>query len=388
VTQTLAITDASTRPAAQVAVLARARGGPLRTAALTLGLWTLVGILTTQSQLFSLARTQSHVAWHALLAWNLLSVWLWAAFTPVMMWLARRFPVRRDTWMAYAPVHVLFALAFSLVDTVVVHALAPLYPFPSGLSPFIVTFVRGLFVNFASYLVIVAITYAADYAALSRERELTAAHLAAQLAEARLGALQSQLRPHFLFNTLNTIAEQVYTDPVGADRMITKLGALLRASFAVSDQELPLRDELELLAGYVDIVRVRFHDRVRVDVDVDDDALQAMVPSFLLQPLVENALRHGLEPLERGGRVEIAARRRVETIVVEVRDDGIGFTSAEGAGDRERIGAPDGIGLRNTRDRLRQLYGERASLVLRARVAGGTIAEVTLPYRAMPRRTA
>ena len=344
----------------------------LRTAAIIVGLWTLVALVTWQQTLFSMARNGQAPPMWTILRLNLASCWLWAAFTPAMMWLARRFPLGEGGRAALLA-HVAGSAAFALLDAIVMSAAGPWLRQGLAPAPSVSTlFVRGLFINLASYAMVVAVTYAVDYARLYRERTVAAARLETQLADARLRALQMQLRPHFLFNTLNTIAEQLHPDPEGADRMITRLGALLRATFAAGEQEVPLRQELELLESYLEIVRTRFRDRLRVELAIDPDALDAMVPSFLLQPMVENAVLHGIEPLEKGGEITIAARRRVDTIVVEVRDSGCGL-------------APDatenGVGLRNTRDRLQQLYGDAQRLVLRNRVGGGAIAEVTIPYR-------
>jgi LytS/YehU family sensor histidine kinase len=289
-----------------------------------------------------------------------------------MVWLARRYRIDRGNWRRFVPLHALFALGFHVADAVVMRVLPSLLGGVGRGVPIDVALVQQLFINLTCYAVVVALTYAVDYAGLYRERELAAAQLAAQLNAARLHALQSQLRPHFLFNTLNTIAEQVHSDADGADRMITRLATLLRASF-VDGQEVSLRDELDVLRSYVDIMAVRFRGRLAVDFDVDPDALEAAVPRFLLQPLVENALRHGIEPLERGGVVDVVARRRVDILEIEVRDSGRGLPA--------EAPAHEGVGLRNTRDRLRQLYGPAHHFALRPRVGGGAIAAVAIPFR-------
>ena len=392
-------------PTARLASAGARWAGALRRGLLYFGLWTLVALLTTQQQAFTLTYRNVPFEWSRLLAQGLGSCWLWAAFTPPMVWLARRFRVGRDSWVTYVPLHVLFALGFALLDVLGGRAMSPWTDAPGTTSPPIaVSFVRGLFLNLTCYVVVVAITEAVDYAALYRERELQAAELRAQLAAARLGALQSQLRPHFLFNTLNTIAEQVYTDPAGADRMLTRLGALLRASFGGPErQEVPLREELDLLRSYLDIMRVRFRDRVVFHIDADPESLDALVPALVLQPLVENAIRHGIEPMERGGRIEVVARRRLDSLEIEVRDDGCGL---RGGGARDGLdadtvlaiadapptgdpvgagGAPprpgSGVGLRNTRDRLRQLYGPAHRFAVRERAGGGVIVALTIPVR-------
>ena len=342
--------------------------------ALIFGIWTLVAFITTQQQYVTLAYAGEPVAWRRLFVGSLASMWLWAAFTPPMIWLARRFRVDRSNWVRLVPLHFLFGVGLSVVDALVDRAWGPLVSaFPTRDFPFAVAVVRGLFINLICYVTIVALTYAVDYAALSREREVAAVRLKAQLADAHLHALQSQLRPHFLFNTLNTIAEQLYTDPAGADRLITKLGALLRASFtSPGEHELTLREEMEFLHNYLEIVRVRFRGRLTTHVDVAPDALDARVPNLILQPLVENALRHGIEPLEVGGGVEVFGRRRADRLELEVRDTGRGLR-----GDLLR----EGVGLRNTRERLEQLYGGEHEFSIRNRAGGGVVAAISLPYR-------
>ena len=373
---------------------AAGRGLARRWAALVLGVWTLVALVTTEQSYYTLTRMGRDVQWERLLVANMSSCWLWALLTAPMVWLARRYRIDRTAWPRLVPLHVAFALVFHLTDALVQRALPVLFaPRAGPRPPFDVALVQGLFINLTSYAVVVALTYAVDYARLYREREVAAAQLTAQLTAARLHALQSQLRPHFLFNTLNTIAEQVHTDAAGADRMITRLAGLLRASFAEGN-EVPLRDELDVLRGYVDIMAVRFRGRVEVAFDVDPEALDAAVPRFLLQPLVENALRHGIEPLGRGGRVDVVARRRLDVLELEVRDTGRGFAApsarrANGAGRADGHGSSEGafdlpregVGLRNTRDRLHQLYGAAHRFALRPRAGGGVIAAVTIPYR-------
>jgi LytS/YehU family sensor histidine kinase len=241
--------------------------------------------------------------------------------------------------------------------------------------PVYVVAARQLFLYSICYFVIVAIAHVRHYATLSSERDVRAAQLEAQLSTARLAALQGQLRPHFLFNTLNMIAEQVYTDPRGADAMLTKLGVLLRSSFVEADlEEVPLRRELELLDSYLDIMGARFNGRLRVTRDVDPQTLDALVPRFVLQPLVENAIKHGIEPREEGGEVTIAARLFPDAVEIVVADDGDGIGEAP-------IRA--GTGVHNTRERLRHLYGEgRQAFSLTSRDGGGAVARLVLPYRA------
>jgi LytS/YehU family sensor histidine kinase len=235
---------------------------------------------------------------------------------------------------------------------------------------------RQLVLDLGWYFIIVALAHADYYASLSRVEALRRAQLQSQLDAARLDALQSQLRPHFLFNTLTTIAEQVYGDPSGADTMITRLSRLLRSSFVDPEvQEVTLRQELELLQCYLDIARVRFRERLTIDLDVHPNALDAFVPRFLLQPLAENALQHGIEPAEAGGRLELRVRVLQDVMTVELHDDGVGLATN---------GIGHGTGLRNTRERLAHLYGDAGRLEIMRRPDRGTVVRVTLPFRREP----
>ena len=202
-----------------------------------------------------------------------------------------------------------------------------------------------------------------------------ASQLQVQLADARLGALRAQLDPHFLFNTLNAISAMVERDPRGVRRMISRLSELLRHSLEADADELTLQRELELLDRYLDIMRVRFGERLGVVIDVSDEARQAMVPNLILQPLVENAIRYAIAPREEGGLVTVSAQREGERLVVHVRDDG--------PGPGANLVAPGGgVGLANARARLDELYGERQHLTLRHAEDGpGAIAEVSIPFR-------
>ena len=213
-----------------------------------------------------------------------------------------------------------------------------------------------------------------------------AAQLQAQLAEARLAVLSAQLNPHFLFNTLHAVSSLVERDPRGVRRMIARLSELLRVTLeSTSEQEIPLWRELELLRLYLDIMQIRFQGRLAVDVHVDDDVMDALVPSFVLQPLVENAVMHGVAKVQGTGRIELHARRADDDVVISVRDNGPGLDAAIDTDHngsltpvpRERTG---GVGLTNTRARLEQLYGPDQHLSLRRAGETGTIAEIVLPY--------
>jgi two-component system, LytTR family, sensor kinase len=353
-----------------------------RRLALIFGVWTLVAVMFTQTSAFAMARTGRSFDWLPAFISQLTSCLLWAAFTPFLLALGRRFRIERGIWPVSLSLHLVIGVAFTVIDVYSWQLVAPyIRPGrPMFTSPFIVEVARQLVLDLGWYFIIVALAHAEYYAMVSRVETLRRAQLQSQLDAARLDALQSQLRPHFLFNTLTTIAEQVYGDPAGADTMITRLSRLLRSSFVDPEvQEVTLRQELELLQCYLDIARVRFRERLTIDLDIHPNALDAFVPRFLLQPLAENALQHGIEPAEAGGRLELRVRVQQDTMTLELHDDGVGLASGP-----VRQGIREGTGLRNTRQRLAHLYGGAASLDIMSRPAGGTVVRVTLPFRREP----
>ncbi|WP_343073640.1 sensor histidine kinase [Pyxidicoccus fallax] len=231
--------------------------------------------------------------------------------------------------------------------------------------------------NVLVWLVLTAGAHALGLARRAHVRQRRADQLQAQLAEARLQGLAAQLRPHFLFNALNAVASLVHTDPDRAERMLARLGDLLRRSLeADARQEVTLREEQEALAPYLDIERTRFGPRLEVEWHLSPDVLEARVPHLALQPLVENAIRHGLAPRAEPGRVCISAERDGDALRVRVQDDGMGLP-AGGPPGRGR----GGVGLSNLRARLATLYGPGAALELKPGTPRGAVAELRLPLR-------
>jgi hypothetical protein len=211
------------------------------------------------------------------------------------------------------------------------------------------------------------------YSQATRESE----QLQSRLAQTQLQSLRLQLQPHFLFNTLNTITALVHTDPVGAERMVSGLSELLRISLgSVGEQEVPLERELEVLEYYLDIQQVRFQDRLSVRIDVEPGVETAMVPNLLLQPLVENAIKHGIAPRAAAGCIEITARRQGAVVELVVSDDGVG--------EREPTARREGVGLSNSRARLESLYGARYRFLAGPREGGGFVVTVEIPFHGEP----
>jgi two-component system LytT family sensor kinase len=234
---------------------------------------------------------------------------------------------------------------------------------------------RKIGFSFITFCALVVVVLAADYYRLYRDRELRAARLEGALARAQLRALQAQLQPHFLFNTLNTIASLIPEDPAAAEELVESLGELLRAALRDGGRdEITLGQEIELLDQYLRIQERRFHDRLRVERLFAPDLGDAMVPPLVLQPLVENAIRHGVAARPGGGTVTVRTERSGGDLRLTVEDDGPGFRP-------ENDGASTGVGLANTRARLEQLYGAKGALERGNLPGGGAYAGVRLPLR-------
>jgi hypothetical protein len=336
-----------------------------------------VALVAASQRHFFQAAVGRPIPFTASLADALQSCWLWAIFTPAILALARRYRIgRRRVWGTLA-LHLAFSVGFAGLDAVLDAALyrtLALGPARSLAS----TFFGNSFINLFSYFAVVAIGHALQYYGLYVERELAATRLEAQLLGAQVRALEMQLHPHFLFNTLHTVASLVRAgrNPE-AVRMIAGLSDLLRASLREGPVEIPLREELAFVERYLAIEQIRFQDRLETVVTAEPEALDALVPPLILQPLVENAIRHGLSRAAPG-RVEVAAVRQNGTLVLRVQDSSSGSSPASWT----REGA--GIGLSNTHARLRHLYGDRQRLELSGTGDGGAVALVELPYHREP----
>jgi two-component system, LytTR family, sensor kinase len=292
-------------------------------------------------------------------------------------------PIAPPRRLAHAAARFALWLGVAAAHAVLAYGALRLLSGPLGITPAWQTSVASPTRTFLENLLNAWIPFTA-YAILRRShrrrRELArAADLERSLLKARLHALDLELRPHFLFNTLNAITALVRSEPAQAERMLITLGNLLRVTLGRTGGEVTVEEELEQLDLYLDIQRVRFRDRLDVRIEADADALQAYVPGMILQPLVENALTHGLAPKTSPGTVKVAVEQDGDTIVLRVADDGVGLPAT---GARERTG------VGNTRDRLRTLYGDEWSFTLSALPSGGAMSEVRIPLRVAPTRTA
>jgi two-component system, LytTR family, sensor kinase len=361
----------------------------LQWAAVIFAGWTAAGLFFLSQDLMRKSLFGDPTPWwHFLTSW-LVGVELCAVFTPVILWLGARFPIERKRWVRRVAVHLGLSVAFSLVHLALESAiLSRLGLFPQVTknrfsAMFAILLVFGFHGNVASYWTLLGIQYAVRVYRRYQERkqealrlELQASELQSRLVQAQLSALKGQLQPHFLFNTLNAIMVLVRQEKGRqAEEMLARLSDLLRSVLdEVEEQEVPLRRELESLQLYLAIEEVRFQDRLRVEIDVEPAALEAAVPHLGLQPIVENAVRHGIGRRSAAGRIAIRAARVGDSLRIEVRDDGPGLPP-------EGIDPARGIGLANTRERLRQLYGDTASLTLDNDPQGGAVATLILPYR-------
>ena len=383
-----------------------------------LGFWGFLAVLTAAGRLVD-PRVAAVAAMRAALrpevapgfaTLTLVEYALWAVLTLPIFWMARRFGGDRPTLkrvLAFVAIGLVLAVAVDALLHVISRQVMPapasppqspgLPPQSPGLAPGLARRLplppphplRGVFSRFSFlydfmvYMVVLGAALARNYvvryqARLDEARRLQAeaAELHAQLADARLNALRSQLNPHFLFNTLNAISTLVEQDPRGTRRMIARLSDLMRHTLEGDEQEITLARELEMLRRYLDIMEVRFQGKLEVSIETEASLDGALVPNLVLQPLVENAFRHGLAMMQTVGRVDVRAVRDDGDLVLTVRDNGPGPAKE----------MRDGVGMANTRARLTQLYGERQRLELTAAEGGGALVEVRFPYHTTPQR--
>lgn len=342
--------------------------------------WTLFGLFfAVQSIAVRAYDGRPLMVGSTVAAW-LLCASLWLCLTPLVLKLARRFPLERKSWHRNLPAHVAAAVLLAFVHLTAYATISLLLGMVPGGRSFFESF-RGLFIgdfhfDLLTYGAIVGLSHALDYYRKYRERELRASQLETKLAQAQLDALRMQLHPHFLFNTLNSISVLMAEDVRAAQTMLARLSDLLRASLEKTGaHEVALHDELEFLESYLEIEQTRFQDRLTVRMEIDPAALDARVPNLILQPLVENAIRHGIAPRARRGVVEIRAARENGLVRLAVADDGVGVGSARPEDLMK------GIGLSNTRSRLEQLYGAAHRFEMRERDGGGLEVSIEIPFR-------
>ncbi|HVF85935.1 MAG TPA: histidine kinase [Pyrinomonadaceae bacterium] len=345
------------------------------------GVWTLVGFFFASQIYFYTLYTSRPVAFSKALVWQMLCVYLNALLTPVILWLARRFRIERQNWPRRLTIHVvagsLIAFALALGHVALDMVFLGRYDKTPVFDLFRMAF--GMFdKEMLVYWFLVLMSHAFDYYNRYQHGELRTSQLETKLAQAHLQALRMQLNPHFLFNTLNTISELIYSDPRAAEQMITQVSDMLRLSLdKVGVQEVSLQQELEFLNKYLEIEQTRFAERLKVRMEIHPDTLHACVPNMILQPLVENAVRHGIAPRALGGSIEIHARRDNGMLSMEVRDDGHGLSKKL----EKMISGGVGVGLANTRARLEHLYGAMHRFELSTSPGHGLTVSMAIPFR-------
>lgn len=351
--------------------------------AIIVGFWACFGALNGTQLVLSVRMEGMQIPFWRAFGTDFLGWLIWIPATPIVLALGRRFPVERGSWWRVLPVHLVACVAISLAHSafaaLVYQWLLPFGP-PRVPRPFLEMFtgraMNQIHLDLLIYGAIIGVSYAVSYYFRYREREFRASQLETQLAQAQLQTLKMQLHPHFLFNTLNGIAGLVRDSKnKAAVNMLAGLSDLLRYTLEnAGKQEVPLKEELEFLELYLDIQQMRFSDRLKVEMRVEPEVFDAMVPNLILQPLVENAIRHGVSRRAGSGVVGIGARRDDGSLRICIYDDGVGLKRDDGTATVE------GVGLSNTRARLSQLYGERQRFSLSDREGGGVEANLVIPF--------
>ena len=338
--------------------------------------WTLIVVtFSVQAYVFAVARGRPDNFWHEFLVAS--SDWyIWAALTPLVLFFCRRFRITSDNWLSAVPVHLAVGILISFLQLAIQvqlnYIINPGYKMGYWRVLYFFATFKG-HINLLTYWVIVALNHGFYYYEQSRARELAWSRMETDLANAQLQVLNMQLHPHFLFNTLNSISTLISDDPRTARQMVLKLSDLLRASLNKIDQPaVPLQQELELLECYISIEQTRFKDRLVIEKEIAPSALVCEVPTMILQPLVENAVRHGIGKHRHADHICIVAQRINGRLLLEVRNC---IGSVENGGS-----APArGIGLTNTRARLEQLYSSQHSFEIANREGGGVAVKLSLP---------
>jgi len=361
---------------------------------LVLAVWMLIGLSYTLNYYYfaghyvAIFRVPPTLG--QMLVWEIPYWLLWAGLAPVVFLFTRRFPIDRERWFRNSLLHIVACVALTIAHRAIyliigwllhVAAYKNLSSIPDLYSSDILF---NLPTGFMSYGTIFLISYVIDYYRRHQEEELKISRLKTELAEAQLQvteaqlqALKMQLHPHFLFNTLNSISALLDEDPEAADQMLARLGDFLRLTLENSGaQQVTLQEELEFLRCYLEIERVRFQDRLTVNIQIDPDALEAQVPNLILQPIVENAIRHGIVSRIAPGQIEIEASLSDNILRLRVKDNGPGLGAVQG-----RVIVKEGLGLANTRSRLSQMYGASHQFEMVDAPEGGLQVTLTIPYR-------
>lgn len=370
-------------------VLGRALPAGLRPT--NLPAWAIVFLAATGAGgIFSLqiyysnAAFQSPVSWSQAFYWGFGDWYEWALLFPIIVWLCRRFPFSRNQWAVSSAMFLITALALAVFHAALCALAALLQGALVGPQVNFKTYLRFLLetrlpFNLAVFTMLVCAWHAWDFHKRYRESGKQLAELSDQLMEAQLFALRMQLNPHFLFNTLNTVSSLMLTDVRAANQMLSRLGTLLRETLDGDYQpEIRLERELSTTLRYLEIEQVRFGERLRIKVHAAAEIRDAVVPTFILQPVVENAIHHAIAYCTEGGAIVIRCSREKDSLQLQVADTGTG-----GDASRKEPGVRrhDCVGLGNIRQRLQKLYGTAQRVELQPNDEGGTTVSITLPFR-------
>ena len=334
---------------------------------------------------FNLLRAvQEPYEWRYVFLWQVI-IYSWAILSPLIVSFAKRFRFEQRNWWRVLPAHMTAAVVFVLLHTIIYvifreivdpARVAEMGGFLAYTSS---QLTRNWFVNLPMYCLLLSCIYMVDFYRRFRAEQLKSSELKAALANSQLNALKMQIHPHFLFNTLNSISALVHKDAEAADEMLTRLGDFLRMTLESSgDHEVSLKQEMDFVRHYLEIESVRFHDRLVVKMNIDPETLPARVPNLILQPIVENAIKHGISRQSKVGSVIISSKRRGDRLQILVEDTGPGLlqlSNGNGNGSKSV-----GIGLSNTRERLAHLYEENYRFEIKNEVPHGVIVTLEIPF--------
>ena len=349
--------------------------------ALIFGIWTFIGVVFTLQGYFTSYRSERPMPFFESVYMQMTWAYLFALATPLVLWAAAHLPLDRQHWLRNALLHVPISIVLGVALTALGRVLIWLkFGYPLGRPLTLESVTRFVIANFSEaigiYLLIALTSYAFNYYRRYRSGQLRTLQLEAQLSQAQLEALKMQLHPHFLFNTLHSISALLKKDTEAARRMITRLGDFLRMTLENSGaQEVTLQQEIEFLRCYLEIERIRFQDRLVTRVNVEPEVLDAKVPNLILQPIVENAIRHGITPRSTPGIIEIEAKPQNGLLRIQVRDNGPGIGNHRSPDTLFR----KGLGLANTESRLERLYGQTHSFDFEDDPGGGLVVTLEIP---------
>lgn len=346
------------------------------------GGWTFAAVFFAGHQSLQTYFSENPIPFLSILKWQIASSYGWFVLTPFILWLTKRFSPEGEMFHRNLSILIstgMFVILLQLAINALI--LPPLgYPpfgnFTTYTDAFRFMFLTNFPWSLLVYFTVLGTIFVTRYYRKFRERELRAVQLESNLARARLQVLKMQLHPHFLFNTHNAISELIHKDPDAAEKILTNLSDLLRISLEKLDvEEVPLEQELEFLKKYVEIEQTRFQERLQFKMDIAPETLDAVVPNMLLQPLIENAVKHGITPLKRGGTIVLESTKKNGHLILQISDDGVGI----GEGNAKNL--IKGIGLANTKARLIHLYKTDQSMEIESNKDRGLLVKLTIPFK-------